>query len=83
MDTERITIDLAPTIDICILALSGNMVTKPHSIADISVAEIEVITLLGEQLDNVLPSIVTPKAVNGDSMTPIGVLSIQLTLKNK
>jgi len=55
----------------------------PDSDADLSAVGREFLTRLGEHVDN-LPSFgITPQAVNGATMTPLGKLPVTLCLGNK
>ena len=47
---------------------------------EISVAGTDVIKYLGEHKNNLLPSSVTPRAVSGHKMQPIGKLVVTLML---
>ena len=69
----------APTILIGMSALNGSC-TLPDSGADISVAGLAMLECLNEHPDNLLSSSVTPRAVNGSTMSPIGKLPLSLTL---
>ena len=75
-------IDLAPTIGIQITSLNGNaeVRTLPDSGADISVAGKAALWSLGEHEDNLLPSQIIPKAVNGTKMKPVGKLPVTFKL---
>jgi hypothetical protein len=76
------TFEPAPTITIHISSLNGNaeLPALPDSGADISVAGKNILTHLGEHEDNLLPSTVTPRAVNGTRMHPVGELPVTLAL---
>ena len=76
------TIGPAPTIDVHISSLNGDadIKTLPDSGADISVAGKAALKSLGEHEDNLLPSQIVPRAVNGTRMHPIGKLPVTLTL---
>ena len=52
----------------------------PDSGADICVAGIALLQQLHEHPDNLLPSTITPRAVNGTTMNPIGKLPITLSI---
>ena len=62
----------APTINIHVSSLNGcaSLNILPDSGADISVAGPSTLTQLHEHPDNLLPSGLTPRAVNGTSMHP-------------
>ena len=55
----------------------------PDSGADISAAGTEILCHLNEHVDNLLPSRITPRAVNGAKMHPIGKLPVKLKLGDK
>ena len=75
-------IESAPTVRVHISSLNGNaeIETLPDSGADLSVAGETALTHLGEHRDNLLPSTVTPRTVNGTKMQPIGKLPVTFTL---
>ena len=70
----------APTILIGMSALnvSCTFPVVPDSGADISVAGLAMLECLNEHPDNLLSSSVTPRAVNGSTMSPIGKLPLSL-----
>ena len=72
----------APTILIGMSALNGSCTfpVLPDSGADISVAGLAMLECLNKHPDNLLSSSVTPRAVNGSTMSPIGKLPLSLTL---
>ena len=72
----------APTIPVHVSSLNGsaNVDVLPDSGADISAAGTEVIRLLGDHIDNLLPSGITPKAANGTTMKPAGKIKVKLRL---
>ena len=63
-------------------SLNGKATVKalPDSGADICVAGTALLQQLHEHPDNLLPSVVTPQAVNGTTMNPIGKLPVTLSL---
>ena len=73
----------APTINIHVSSLNGcaSLNILPDSGADISVAGPSTLTQLHEHPDNLLPSGLTPRAVNGTSMHPLGKLPVTLELE--
>ena len=77
------SVEHAPTISIHVTSLNGSadMSILPDSGADISVAGTSTLTQLREHHDNLLPSSLTPHAVNGTSMQPIGMLPVTLHLE--
>ena len=76
------TFEPAPTIEVQMTALNGSstMSVLPDSGADISVAGLAMLHSLNEHPDNLEPSSVTPRAVNGTTMSPIGKLQVCLSL---
>ena len=72
----------APTIVVRMTALNGSVAfpVLPDSGADISVAGPDVLKSLNDHPDNLLPSSVKPRAVNGTSMSPIGKLPVSISL---
>jgi len=71
----------APTITIQVTSSTGTKAIDvlPDSGADISAAGQETLSFLGHHIDNLLPSSINPKTVNGTTMTPWG--KVQVTLK--
>ena len=72
----------APTVHVELLSLNGQASVQvlPDSGADISVAGRALLSHLQEHPDKLLPSNVTPRAVNGSLMRPIGRLPVTITL---
>jgi len=72
----------APTIQVHMSSLNGQATVQvlPDSGADISVASISLLDCLQEHPDNLLSSDITPRAVNGTKMHPIGKLPVTLSL---
>ena len=72
----------APTITVQISSPTGTKDVKvlPDSGADISAAGQEVMRHLGQHKDNLLPSKVCPRTVNGMLMRPLGKIPIALQL---
>ena len=79
------TNDAAPTILIHVSSLNGSSDIEmlPDSGADISAAGREILTRLGEHVDNLPPSGITPQTVNGSTMQPLGKLPVTLRLGDK
>ena len=77
-----LTFEPAPTISIHMLSLNGKATVEalPDSGADICVAGTALLQQLHEHPDNLLPSTITPRAVNGTTMNPIGKLPVMLLL---
>lgn len=75
----------APTIEIQMSSLNGHatVLTLPDSGAEISIAGHGLLQSLNEHPDNLLPSMVSPRAVNGSTMHPIGKLPVKLVLGNR
>ena len=63
-------IESAPTIEVHIANPNDSATVKalPDSGADISVAGTDIVELLGDHKDNLLPSCVTPRTVSGHTM---------------
>ena len=76
--------DTAPLITVNVTSTKGSSVIQVllDSGTDISASEREILTHLNEQIDNLRPSDITPKAVNGTKMFPIGKLPVTLRLGN-
>ena len=77
--------DPAPLIAINVSSLHGSITIKvlPDSGADISAAGTEILHHLNEHVDNLLPSRIIPRAVNGAKMYPIGKLPVKFMLGDK
>jgi len=75
-------IEPAPTIEVHISNPNGSATIKalPDSGADISLASTDVVQLLGDHLDNLLPSLVTPRTISGHKMTLLRRLPVTITL---
>ena len=74
----------APTIEIQMSLLNGltTVLTLPDSGRKISKAGQGFLHSLNEHPDNLLPSTISPQAVNGSTMHPIGKLAVKLVLRN-
>ena len=72
--------DPAPTLTVHIQALNGQATVEvlPDSGADISAAGVDFLTHFNEHVLNLLPSDVKPRAVNGNILSPIGLIMIML-----
>ena len=72
----------APTITVQVSSSTGtrNLNVLPDSGADISTAGQEVLEFLGQHVDNILPSRISPRTVNGITMTPLGRVPITIKL---
>ena len=72
----------APTIQLHVESLNGSstITVLPDSGADVSVAGLAVLDKLNEHPDNLLQSDVTPRAVNGSRMSPVGKLPVTFSL---
>ena len=72
----------APTIPVHMTSLNGAATVRvlPDSGADICVAGRTLLEQLNEHPDNIPSSSVTPRAVNGTSMHPIGKLPVTVSL---
>ena len=77
--------DPAPLIPINVTSLHGSITIKvlPDSGADISAAGTEILCCLNEHANNLLPSRIIPRAVNGAKMHPLGKLPVKLQLGDK
>lgn len=75
----------APLIRIQITSSNGStdFNVLPDSGADISAAGKEVLQHLNEHVDNLCPSPVTPKAVNGTKLYPLGKIPVKFHLDNQ
>lgn len=77
--------EAAPTIRV---HMSSSSVTRqvevlPDSGADISAAGQGILKILGQHEDNLLPSSISPRAVNGSYMRPIGKVPIRIQLEGR
>ncbi len=77
-------VEPAPTIEVHVSNPNGSAFTQalPDSGANISIAGVGIVELLGDHKDNLLPSQITPKTVSSHRMTPIGRLPVTITLNN-
>ena len=84
INTTQLGIQPAPTIQAELSTRNGStsMQVLPDSGADISVAGPNIIQSLNDHRDNLLPSQVTPRTVNGQKLTPIGKLPVQIKIAN-
>ena len=75
----------ALTIRVQISTSTGrkDVTVLPDSGAYITAAGEEILTYLDHHQNNLLPSTITPKAVNGNSMTPIGRVPTTIHLQGK
>ena len=78
-------IESAPTIEIQMSSLNGHTtgLILPDSGAEISIAGHGLLRSLNEHPDNLLQSTISPRAVNGSIMHPIGKLPVKLMLGNR
>ena len=72
----------APTITVQISSSTGtrHIEVLPDSGADISAAGQGTMKILGQHIDNLLPSNISPRTVNGTSMTPLGRIPVTIQL---
>ena len=72
----------APTITVRVSSPAGShyIDVLPDSGADISAAGQEMLQTLGHHIDNILPSHISPRTVNGSSMVPLGKIPITIQL---
>ena len=75
----------APQISVHVVTHMGTkeISVLPDSGADISAAGEDTLATLGYNPFNLLPSMVVPKAVNGQKMQPIGCVPVMLQLNDK
>ena len=73
-------IEPAPTIEIQMSSLNGHASVSalPDSGAEISIAGYGLLQSLNEHPDNLFPSPISPRAVNGSVMQPLGKLPVSL-----
>ena len=84
VNTVQAGIQPAPMLQAEISTSNGSTTTQvlPDSGADISIAGPSVIQSLNDHPGNLLPSQITPRTVNGQMMTPIGKLPVQIKIDN-
>ena len=72
----------APTITVRVSSSTGSHYINvlPDSGADISAAGQEMLHALGHHVDNILPSTISPRTVNGSSMVVLGKIPITIQL---
>ena len=72
----------APTITVQISSSTGirDLNVLPDPRADISATGKEVLEYLGHHIDNIPPSHISPRTVNGLSMTPLGKVPVTIKL---
>ena len=75
----------APTIVVHMSSSSSirEVEVLPDSGADISAAGQEILGTLGQHIDNLLPSNISPRAVNGSCMTPMGKIPVTIQLEGR
>ena len=75
----------APMITVRISTSTGtqNVEVLPDSGADISAAGVEFLKHIGQHKDNLLPSTINPRTVNGMPMTPWGKIPVTIQLLNQ
>ena len=78
------TIKPAPTVEIQISSLNGHATVSvlPDSGAEISIAGYGLLQSLNKHPDNLLMSPISPQAVNGSAMQPLGKLPVKLKLED-
>ena len=74
--------EVAPTIMVKVTSLASTKFIQmlPDSGADISAVGQELLHHLGHHVDNLLPSSISPRAVNGTTMIPLGKIPVTLQL---
>ena len=77
--------EAAPTVKVYMSSSSGTRRVEvlPDSGADISAAGQGILSMLGQHVNNLLPSKISPRAVNGLHMTPIGKLPVRIQLEGR
>ena len=72
----------APTIMVQISSSTGTRYIEvlPDSGADISAAGQGILKVLGQHIDDILPSNISPRTVNGTSMIPLGRVPVTIQL---
>ncbi len=77
--------DPAPTITVHIQALNGQATVEvlPDSGADISAAGTDFLAHFNEHIHNLLPSDIKPRAVNGNTLSPIGSLKAVISIGSR
>ena len=77
-------IESAPTTEIQMSSLNGlnTVLTLPDLGAEISIAGQGLFQPLNQHPDNLLPSMILPRAINGSLMHPIGKLPVEVVLGN-
>ena len=55
----------------------------PDSGADISAAGQTIVDMLGHHLDNLAPSEISPRALNGACMKPVGKITVTISLQGR
>ena len=82
--TQQLT-DPAPKIRVQVSTVMGTheLTVLPDSGADISAAGTDILTCLGCHPNNLLPSAVIPKSVDGHNMTPLGCIPVTFCLQQQ
>ena len=77
--------EAAPTIMVSTTSSTGTKLIQmlPDSGADISAAGQEILNLLIHHADNIQPSGISPRAVNGTIMTSLGKITVTLELRRR
>ena len=72
----------APSVTVCVSSPAGShyIDVLPDSGADISAAGQEMLQALGDHIDNILLSNISPRTVNGSSMVPLDKIPITIQL---
>jgi len=75
----------APTVIVHISSSTGTKAVEvlPDSGADISAAGQETLGILGQHVNNLLPSQISPRAVNGTYMKPLGKVPVTIRLEGR
>ena len=75
----------APTISVQMTSSERTALVTvlPDSGADISAAGQTIVGMLGHHLDNLAPSEISPRAVNGACMKPVGKIPVTISLQGR
>lgn len=78
------TIEPAPTVEIQMSSLNGcaTVSVLPDLGAEVSIAGYGLLQLLNEHPDNLLLSQISPRAIDGSAMHPLGKLPVKLKLED-
>ena len=74
---------LTITVQVTSSARAASVTVLPDSGADISAAGQAFVGILGRHLDNLAPSEINHRAVNGDCMRPVGKITVTINLQGR